>query len=427
MRVKKRINILIIELEFGGKMLRLLSFFRRLTLVPQGVTIVTAAFLPIFAIVSMFPAVPAIIDHFAADPDARWKVPMMVSAPGLTIALIAPFAGWFVDRIGRRPLLIGATLLYGVVGTAPFFLDSLSAVFISRLLLGVAEAAILTVVNTLIGDYWEDEGRRDWLMLQGVAGPFLASGVIALSGPATAMRWNGIFLVYLIAFPIFLAMLAWLFEPKREGHTVAEIDHRARASTPFPWRPVALLGLVTLCASCLYYVFIINGGLAFREVGVTDPSTLSAMTALPSLFVIPGAIIFRALGGHRNSVQLATFFMLLGIGLLGIGIATTSKWMIAALIVQQTGAGMAVPSLIAWAQTKLPFEHRGRGMGAWTACFFFGQFSSPWLVHKLNDATGTMQGAFMAAGIIGLVLALLVFLFLDRPSRGAATKLEVAR
>lgn len=408
-------------------MLRLVSFFRRLTLVPQGITIVTAAFLPIFAIVSMFPAVPAIIDHFAADPDASWKVPMMVSAPGLTIALIAPFAGWFVDRIGRRPLLIGATLLYGVFGTAPFFLDSLNAVFASRLLLGVAEAAILTIVNTLIGDYWEDKGRRDWLMLQGVAGPFLASGVIALSGPATAIRWNGIFLVYLIAFPIFFAMMAWLFEPKRQGHSVAEIDRTDRGATPFPWRPVALLGLVTLCASGLYYVFIINGGLAFREVGVTDPAQLSAMTALPSLSVIVGALIFRALGGRSNAVQLSAFFLMLGLGLFGIGIATSAKWMIAALVVQQTGAGMAVPSLIAWAQTKLPFEHRGRGMGAWTACFFFGQFSSPWLVHKLNDATGTMQGAFMTAGIIGLVLAVLVFLFLDRSANGVAARLEPAR
>lgn len=411
-------------------MSRLVSFFRRLTLVPQGITIVTAAFLPIFAIVSMFPAVPAIIDHFAADPDARWKVPMMVSAPGLTIALIAPFAGWFVDRIGRRPLLIGATLLYGIFGTAPFFLDSLNAVFASRLLLGVAEAAILTIVNTLIGDYWEDEGRRDWLMLQGVAGPFLASGVIALSGPATAVRWNGIFLVYLIAFPIFFAMMAWLFEPKRQEQTVADGADSPRAkaptATPFPWKPVGLLGLVTLCASGLYYVFIINGGLAFREVGVTDPAALSAMTALPSLSVIVGAFIFRALGGKSNAVQLSAFFLMLGLGLLGIGMATNAKWMIAALVIQQTGAGMAVPSLIAWAQTKLPFQHRGRGMGVWTACFFFGQFSSPFLVHKLNDATGTMQGAFMASGLIGLVLAVVVFLFLDRSVRGAAGKLEVA-
>lgn len=407
-------------------MSRLVSFFRRLTLVPQGITIVTAAFLPIFAIVSMFPAVPAIIDHFAADPDARWKVPMMVSAPGLTIALIAPFAGWFVDRIGRRPLLIGATLLYGIFGTAPFFLDSLNAVFASRLLLGVAEAAILTIVNTLIGDYWEDEGRRDWLMLQGVAGPFLASGVIALSGPATAIRWNGIFLVYLIAFPIFFAMMAWLFEPKREGHTVAEVADTPRATTPFPWRAVAQLGFVTLCASALYYVFIINGGLAFAEVGVTSPAALSAMTALPTLAVILGALVFRMLGGRPNGVQLGAFFFMLGAGLFFIGFAPTAHWMLIALVVQQTGAGMAVPALIAWAQTKLPFEHRGRGMGVWTACFFFGQFSSPWLVHKLNDATGTMKGAFMAAGIAGLVLAVVIFLFLDRSARGATGKLETA-
>jgi MFS family permease len=57
---------------------------------------------------------------------------MMVSAPGLTIALLAPFAGFFIDRFGRRPLLIGATLLYGIVGTAPFFLDSLNALIACR-------------------------------------------------------------------------------------------------------------------------------------------------------------------------------------------------------------------------------------------------------------------------------------------------------
>ncbi|MDI1294494.1 MAG: MFS transporter, partial [bacterium] len=279
------------------------------------------------------------------------------------------------------PLLIGATLLYGIFGTAPFFLDSLNAVLVSRLLLGVAEAAILTIVNTLIGDYWEDKGRRDWLFIQGVAGPFLASGVIALSGPATALRWNGIFLVYLVAFPIFFAMMAFLFEPKREGKTVAEIVDIPRAVTPFPRRAVFQLGIVTLCASALYYVFIINGGLAFKEVGVGDPSQLSAMTALPSLFVMLGALIFRLLGGRSNAVQLSAFFLFLGIGLTGIGLASTARWMIAALVVQQTGAGMAVPALIAWAQTKLPFEHRGRGMGIWTACFFFGQFSSPFIIH----------------------------------------------
>jgi MFS family permease len=397
-----------------------IDLFRRLTMVPQGITIVTAAFLPIFAIVSMFPAVPAIIDHFASDPDARWKVPMMVSAPGLTIALIAPFAGFFVDKVGRRPLLIWATLFYGIFGTAPFFLDSLNALFVSRLLLGVAEAAILTIVNTLIGDYWEDRGRRDWLFLQGIAGPFLASGVILLSGFASAARWNGIFLVYAVAFPILVAMIAFLFEPKREdGVTVKELAKAPVAATAFPIRSVALIGGVTLLASALYYVFIISGGLAWREVGVQSAADIGRYTAIPSLFVMLGALIFRLLGGKPNGVQLGAFFAMLGIGLAGIGLAPDWRWMVAFLVVQQTGAGMAVPALIAWAQTKLPFEHRGRGMGIWTACFFFGQFSSPWLVHKLNDMTGTMQGAFLIAGLVGVAAA--VFAFANARRRPAQT------
>ncbi len=387
----------------------ILDSIRRLTMVPQGITIVTAAFLPIFAIVSMFPAVPSIIDHFSADPDARWKVPLMVSAPGLTIALIAPFAGFFIDKFGRRPLLIWATFFYGIFGTAPFFLDSLNAVFASRLLLGVAEAAILTIVNTLLGDYWDDRGRRDWLLLQGLAGPLMASGVILLSGAASGVRWNGIFLVYLVAFPIFLAMLAFLFEPKKDGATVKEIVAAPDISTPFPWAVIALIGGATLLASALYYVFIINGGLAFREVGVQDGARLGQLTAIPSLFVVLGSVIFRLMSGRSNAVQIGTLFLLVGVGLAGIGLAVDYRWMIAGLVIQQTGVGMAVPVLIAWASSKLTFEHRGRGMGIWTACFFFGQFSSPWFVHKLNDAFGTMQSAFLAMGVLGIVVALIAF------------------
>jgi MFS family permease len=409
-----------------GAVHSLIVFFRRLTMVPQGITIVAAGFLPVFAIVSMFPAIPAIIDHFAGDPDARWKVPMMVSAPGLTIALIAPFAGFFVDRFGRRTLLIGATLLYGIVGTAPFFLASLNALIICRLLLGVAEAAILTSVNTLIADYWDDRGRQDWLFLQGVCGPFLASGVILLSGAASSIRWNSIFLVYAIAFPIFVAMIAWLREPRRaDGATIADISQGEKAPrTPFPAASVALIGIVTLIASALYYVFIISGSLAWREVGVMDPARISQLTAIPSLFVMLGALLFRLMGNMSHQIKLATFFALIGVGLTGIGLAPDWRWLTAALIVQQTGAGMAVATIILWAQSMLPFEHRGRGMGIWTACFFFGQFSSPWLVHQAENLVGTMQGAFLATGLVGVIAALIIGL--ARSSRAPAPTIAVA-
>ena len=159
---------------------RVTQFFRDLTLRPQGMTLVIAAFLPIIAIVAMGPAVPSMIQHFADDPEARAKVPAMIGAPGLAMALLAPFAGLLTDRFGRRPLLLICTGLYGFFGAAPLFLNDLDHIYWSRLLLGVSEAGILTVVNTLIGDYWDDKGRKNWLFLQGLVGPFLA-GFVALT------------------------------------------------------------------------------------------------------------------------------------------------------------------------------------------------------------------------------------------------------
>ena len=78
-------------------------------------------------------------------------------------------------------------------------LDNLDQIYASRLLLGVSEAGILTVVNTLIGDYWDDKGRKNWLFLQGMLGPFIAGFFALIVGYASKMQWNGVFFVYLVA------------------------------------------------------------------------------------------------------------------------------------------------------------------------------------------------------------------------------------
>ncbi|NML92326.1 MFS transporter [Novosphingobium olei] len=389
----------------------------------QGMIVVIAGFLPIIAIVSMFPAVPAIIAHFHDDPAAMVKVPAMVSAPGLTIALLALFAGWLVDRYGRRKLLLVSTLTYGFFGAAPFFLDDLNAIYASRLLLGVSEAAILTTLNTLIGDYWDEAGRHRWLSIQGIAGPFLGSAVIFASGYLTAMRWNAIFLIYTVGFPIFIAMWLFLFEPQSDANARRMLGIGEDARTAFPWRNVLGYAAITLFGASLYYVFIINGGIVWQELGVKDSGEIGRLSTLPSLFVIVGAVIFWLTGKLGSRFQLALFLGLIATGLTLIGIAHDWRWMVAAMAVQQTGAGMAVPTLIALAQSKLPFEHRGRGMGVWTACFFFGQFSSPLLVSLIRQATGTMQGAFFVAGLLGLVVAALAF-FLFAPRRTDAAALQ---
>lgn len=398
---------------------------------PQGLTVIIAGFLPILAIVAMFPAVPALIDHFSTDPDVRWKVPAMVSAPGITIAIVALFAGMLVDRFGRRKLLLVSAFLYGIFGTAPYFLDSLNAIYASRLALGLSEAALLTTLNTLIADYWDERGRRNWLTLQGLAGPFLASFVIFGSGYLASTHWNGVFLIYLIGFPVALAIWAFIYEPESDetARKILGMDAPGADAPPFPWRHMLTIGGVTLLSSALYYVFIINGGMVWREVGVQSSAEIGRLTSLPSLFVMAGAALFWLLDrkGFSSRFQIAAFLAMIGSGLAILGLAPDWRWVVFGLVVQQTGAGMAVPILIAWAQRGLPYQHRGRGMGLWTACFFFGQFSSPLLVGVARGSIGTMQGAFLVAGLVGAVGAALVFLLMrNDPSSQAETTAAVA-
>lgn len=382
------------------------TFYRDLTLKPQGMVMVIAAFLPIIAIVAMGPAVPAMIKHFANDPDARAQVPAMIGAPGLTMALLAPFAGLLVDRFGRRPLLLAGTLSYAFFGAAPLLLENLDQIYISRLLLGVSEGIILTVVNTLIGDYWDDKGRKNWLFLQGMLGPFIAGIVALIVGYATTIQWNGVFYVYLVALPIWIAMVAWIFEPAKTTDGASKGAAGPSAATPFPWTSALTIGAVTFFFSMLYYVFIINGSLIFAEVGVTDSRAYAAIIFVPQMFILLGAVFFRAIASRSYKFQLGVVLTLLGSGLAGMGLASTAGMMAAALIVQQTAAGMTVPTLIAWTQTKFDFANRGRGMGIWTAAFFLAQSQSPGMVHALDVRFGSMQGAFLAAGLAALAGAL---------------------
>lgn len=383
-------------------MWNLTAYWRGLPLKPQGIVVVLAGFLPMLAIVAMGPAVPTLIAHFANDPDARAQVPALIGAPGLTMAILAPFSGLLVDKFGRRQLLLVATAFYAVFGTVPLLLDNLDQIYVSRLLLGISEAVILTVVNTLIADYWDDKGRKNWLFLQSLVGPVFG-GLVGLSvGEASKLQWNAVFFVYLAAIPIWAAMMIWLFEPKKAEGGEASAE-QAVPATAFPWRSAAVTALVTFFAAMLYYVFIINGALAFAEVGVTQPDRYAQLIFVPTLFFLLGAILFRILANRSYALQLGVFFALLGAGLAAIGLAETPGAMATGVIVQQTAAGMAVPTLLAWTHSKFDFAHRGRAMGIWTAAFFLAQSQSPRLVHLLDQTTGSMQGAFLTAGIVGIV------------------------
>jgi MFS family permease len=371
----------------------------------QAWVLILTMFLPILAIIALAPALPTLMDHFRDVPNAKTLVPLLVTVPALCIAIFGGIAGWLTDRFGRRKLILGAMLLYGCAGLAPFVLQSFQTVLAGRILLGIAEAFILTIGNALLADYYTKEEQHKWLMVQGIVGPFLGTLLLASSGQLAAMGWQWPFALYALTFPILLFGFIHLWEPERRAKEETVIT-----GVPFPWKIVLLLCAVTLGTAIVYFVQVIQFSLVLREIGVRDQALIGRISGIASIAVPFGALIFKRNAKRTINFQLAMVFLLMGIGLLGIGLSRDYRLSAVMALFQQTAAGMTVPCLVAWALSSLPHEHRGRGMGLWSASFFIGQFVSPLMVSGLRGLTGGLLPAVATFGGICLVATVISLL-----------------
>lgn len=138
----------------------------------QAMLLMLAALLPIMGTLTMLPVMPILFSHFAAQPHAQLLVPMIITLPAVSMALLAPLAGMVGDRLSRRRLLIAATGVYAVFGLLPVMLDDLHTILLARLVMGIADAFILTTANALIGDYFAGEARSKWLAVRAAWGRY---------------------------------------------------------------------------------------------------------------------------------------------------------------------------------------------------------------------------------------------------------------
>lgn len=372
----------------------------------QALIVILINQLPMMAIVSLMPALPTLKAHFADVPNGDLLIPMILTAPGLCIAILAPFAGYFIDKYGRRNLLIVFIALYGLGGVLPFFLDGFNTVITGRLLLGVGEAFVLVIGNTLLGDYFAPNERAKWLMAQGFFGSIAASGLLALSGYLSSLGWNYPFLVYAIAFIITALSLVYIFEPEEKFGGIADEVNM----TKFPTQTGIYVFVVTIFFAILYFVYTIHFALALDSMGIKNKMQLGNMSAIASTGVPVGALIFKLLSKRPFWQQMALIFFFFAIGLTGIGLSRNAQSAVIVGWIQQLGCGMTVPVLIAWALSLFPAEYRGRGMGIWTSAFFLGQFLNPVFVSNVTKFSGNLLGTFVVAGVLcgGIFLAILL-------------------
>lgn len=372
-----------------------------------GIALLLPITLSTMAIVLLAPVLPALLQAYAGVPGHEYWVPMILTVPALCVALFSPVAGMLGDWFGRRRLLLWSFAGYALVGIAPVFLTSLPAILASRVLVGIAEALIMVLSTTMIGDYFSGKQRDKWLAGQTAFASMSALVFFNLGGQLGAFGWRAPFWVYLSAFLMLALVLRYTWEPA-EGHERDEAEgapHHA-SWAGFPWLQMAGIIAITIYGSVLFYTVQIQAPVGLTGLGIADPARTGFLTSIASIGVPLGTLVFSRLGHWPVARLLVIEFTLLTTGFALMSQASAPAMFLAGCFINQLGAGMLLPTLLVWAMSGLAFEIRARGAGLWTGAFSIGQFLSPLVVTLAGKQTGGLAGAFGVLSLAALLGAL---------------------
>ena len=373
-----------------------------------------AATLTIMSNATISPALPALAASFPANPNAAQIARLLVTAPSLLVALVAPLAGLLIDRIGRRGLLLGGVGLYALSGAAGAILPSLEAILASRMLLGLAVAAVMTAQSTLIGDYFSGRDRDRFMGWQMAATNIGGLVFIVLAGYFAGISARLPFLIYAIAL-LYLPFLWWALP---EAETVGK--HRAAGGPPGApiaenpgWQKlIGTLLALALGTFAIFYVVPTEIPFYLASLGHGEPTSTSMVLAVQTIFGGISAVFYARVrvwlpGGRAPAMG----YLVGATGLLTMALAPSLTGVLIGAMLIGLGFGQVMPTFVSQALNAAPPRHRGMVAGLMTSAIFLGQFVPPFLTGPLLSALG-YRGTFsvlvaalvLAAGVVALAL-----------------------
>jgi predicted MFS family arabinose efflux permease len=366
------------------------------------VVLVSVTWLAVVAAGVLAPVLPQMADHFAGAPMLGLMIGFVATIPALAVALFSVPIGQMSDRIGARHILVIGMSGYGLAGILPLWLDSLPAIVVSRFLVGMFEAAVMTASTTLISLYFTGLQRDRWLAVQVASTNVMGVIVVLVGGLAGEHGWRAPFFAYAIAIVLLLPVVLVTYEPGRAPET--ETGQVNPALAPSWVRLVALRCVLTFFVSVTVYTLIVQFGFLLVERGVSAPSTIGLGISFGAGGVALGSIANTAMLALSSRLRLAVSWLLIAVGLGIVALDASFFAMCLGALAAGLGAGCTVSTLLCITVADVPAALKGRATGAWTAAMFLGQFLNPPIFLLLGYLGGSHAGAFLLyAGICAAI------------------------
>lgn len=179
-----------------------------------------------FSIDSMLPALPQIATELS--PDAPNKAQLIIMSFVLGMGIGTFFAGPLSDSFGRKPIIIGGTLLYALGAWAAWAAPSLETMLMARVVQGLGAAAPRVVSLALVRDLYKGRemarvvsfAMMIFTLVPAVA-PMFGTVIIAAFG------WRALFLCFVV-----FAVVAMTWMALRQAETLVPASRRPLKAGP---------------------------------------------------------------------------------------------------------------------------------------------------------------------------------------------------
>ena len=364
-------------------------------------TLLLVSSLTIMSIITIAPAIPQMAKAFSNVNNAPFLVRLVLTLPALMIALVSPLAGRLIDRYGRLRILRYALVLYALAGASGFFLDNLYYILLSRAVLGIAVGMSMTIVITLIADYFEGMERQKFVGLQ-IA--FMSLGGIlftSMGGILSDIGWRYPFLIYFSSLLILPLVILFLPEPSIPEKTMQA--NRQLQAPPIIW----MLFINTMFMWLIFFLIPVQVPFHLKAIGVAKNSFVGAAIAMSTAFSAISSFFYSRIKERLSFLSVFSIgYLLMAAGFVCMAVAKTYWFVVIAMMLAGLGLGMMIPNTNIWVMKLAPPEIRGKEIGKLTTFWFLGQFLSPIIIYPVLHSL-SLSSTFMAAS--GFLLMISVF------------------
>ncbi len=373
-------------------------------------TLLLVSSLTIMSMITISASLPDMTKTFSELKNAEGLVKLTLSFPALFIAITAILAGKFIDKFGRLQLLNAALIFYILGGTSGYYLDNLYLILAGRALLGICVGISMTIVTTLIADYYQGKARQKFAGLQIAVMSLAGILFITLGGILADISWRIPFLLYL--FPLVILPMTGLFlkEPNSSKKQDQNIQHIK--SPGIIW----LVFINVMLMWILFFLIPVQIPFYLKDIGIEKNSLIGIAIASSTLFSAISSFSFSRIKDRLSFQQVfAVGYFFMATAFVAIAIGNSYIMVMLGMLLSGLGMGIMIPNANIWVMQLAPEQIRGQEIGRLTTFWFMGQFLSPLILLPLLEIL-TESELFSYLAYV-LFLLSLVFFVLHMGSR----------